>query len=301
MKIVYVPDIECESCVKIITKKLNKEGIDNFEIKNDGVYFNGEIDLDKVVEVIKSLNYRASLNPFERKNLKERLRHFKENKSQYSIEITGIKYFVYTFLILLGLVGVSYSLFLNQIPNFLENYLVWIVYLIISVTSIGIGLWHFFSYKTKFTCMIGMMIGMTIGMQSGMMVGVVIGATNGFFIGSVVGVIIGVVLGALAGKCCGVMGIIEGMMAGIMGGTMGPMISVMMFSDHLLWFMPLYMLVNVMILIGFSYMLYEEVVEGKNLIKQPLDLVSFCSLSVIVTFILISVMVYGPKSALIGF
>ena len=108
--------------------------------------------------------------------------------------------------------------------------------------------------------------------------------------------------GSVTGKGCGIMGVIEGMMAGVMGGTMGAMITVMMFSDHVLWFMPFYMAINVAIVWGMSYMLYEEVVEdNEKTVPTPIDFTTISLGMVIVNFVLLGLMIFGPKSAFIGF
>ena len=137
-------------------------------------------------------------------------------------------------------------------------------------------------------------------MQTGMMIGAIVGATNGFFMGSMVGMIVGTIIGVITGKCCGVMGLMEGAMAGLMGGTMGPMITVMMFSDHVLIFMPLYMIINIGIMLGLSYMLYEEIVEGRQVVKKPLDFNTLAAASVLALIIIGALMIYGPSSALIA-
>jgi hypothetical protein len=217
-----------------------------------------------------------------------------------SLERKGVHYTIWVFGTLIILSILSYLAFLKNIPGFADRYAIWVLYLIVSVTAIGSGLWYFFSYKGKVTCMNGMMIGMTFGMQTGMMIGAVIGATNGFFIGSLAGMLLGVCIGTIAGRCCGVMGVMEGMMAGLMGGTMGPMISVMMFSDHLDLFMPIYMIVNLTIIGGLAYMLKQELYDDKATEKREVEFVTFAGLAVVVTFFLTMLMVYGPKSALLA-
>jgi copper chaperone CopZ len=302
---VYVPDIECDSCVKILKKGFKHlQGIEDYHFGEDFMVINYDESLIKVENIISAINgmgYRASTKPFDRKSLKQRLRHVKENRNKYSTELNVVKYTFALFGVLLLFELMAYYGFLSDIPNFLSNYGWWIFYINVSIASLGAAIWHYFSYKAKVTCMVGMMVGMTLGMQSGLMIGAIIGATNGFFMGSMVGMIVGVTIGAYCGKDCGVMGIMEGMMAGLMGGTMGPMISIMMFADHLLWFMPLYMLVNIIILWGFSYMFYEEVVEGKEVEKRKIDFSTLASFSVVATFVLMYIMIYGLKSALVSF
>ncbi len=301
---VYIPDIECDSCVKLISKKLkNVHGIKDMKFNEDSVeldYDAGLVKQEHIINVIKEAGYRASTEPFERKTLRERWNEFRESGSKYGIEKTGIKYIIYAFLAIALTELVAYLGIFSSIPYFFKNYGWWIFYLNISVAFLGGALWHFYSYKGKATCMTGMMIGMTFGMQAGMMLGAVMGATNGFFVGAMIGMLTGVFVGAVSGKCCGIMGVMQGMMAGVMGGTMGPMISLMMFSDNILWFMPFYMAINVVILLGFSYMMYEEVVEGKIVEKNPIDFWTFLSYSLLFTAIMILIMLYGPKSLLMG-
>ena len=96
------------------------------------------------------------------------------------------------------------------------------------------------------------------------------------------------------------MGVMEGMMAGVMGGTMGPMISLMMFFDRLLWFMPVFMFINVIIMGGLSYMLYEEVVEQrKDILRKSIDFITYISLCILAAGAFILLMVYGPTSSFI--
>ena len=291
---IYIPDIECDSCTKLLKRKFKDM---------DGIEFTHEhnIKIEDMIQTINELGFRASLRPFERKNLKERLRDFKEHKSKYSMMIRAVVYTFLLMLILLAIETVAYFGFLKFIPDFLPKYGLWILYLDISMATIGSSLWYMYSYKTNVTCMTGMMIGMTVGMQVGMMIGIIFGAVNGFFIGSMVGMILGTIAGAIAGSNCGIMGTLQGMMAGIMGGTMGPMIGLMMFTDHIQIFMPFYMLVNILILAGFVYMYYEEVVENrKDVVKRKIDFITFASIGVIATAILFAILLYAPKSILFG-
>ncbi len=298
---IYVPDISCESCVKLISRALEKkEGITSFVFNHEAVDLNfdeSKVKIGEIIDLIKALGFRASLNPFERKTFRERKKDFFENREKYKIERQAFANAAIALFILVILEGIAYIGFLEKIPNFISAYGWWLFYLDISIVSLGMGLWHFYAYETKVTCMSGMMVGMTFGMQTGMMIGAVMGAVNGFFIGSVAGLILGVIVGSLAGKCTGIMGVMEGMMAGVMGGTMGPMITVMM-VDNILWFMPVFMAANIIIIFGLSYMLYEEVVEHKSVKEKPLDLNTFVGLCIIAVFILAAIMIIGPKSLL---
>lgn len=305
-KTIYVPDIECDSCSNLISRKFKKtEGITRLKFDEESVtidYDEEKVSEKLLISTIKDAGFRASTQPFERKTFKERRRDYKENKHKYELERKVFKYGIGIFFLLTIIELIAYFTFLNNIPNFIGNYAWWLFYLNISIATIGVGMWHVLAYKAKVTCMTGMMIGMTVGMQTGMLLGAVIGATNGFFTGAMVGMLLGTAVGALTGKCCGVMGIMEGMMAGVMGGTMGAMITVMMLSDNILIFMPFYVAINIAIVWGLSWMMYEEVVENKRgVIKKPMDFTTLTAISIIATFILIAIMLYGPKSFLVSF
>jgi len=295
---IYIPDIECDSCVKLISRALGNERI-SFKVNKDSIEVD-EQNKDKAISTIKQLNFRTSLFPVDRLTFKQRWKHYKENKHNYKTDIKVLSYALGILIVLGAVEAVLYFTFLKNIPDFIHNYGWWIFYLNISIATTTMGIWHTVSYKARVTCMVGMMIGMTVGMQTGMMIGAVVGATNGFFVGCMVGMLLGTVVGAITGNCCGIMGVMEGMMAGVMGGTMGPMISVMMFSDHILWFMPVYIIINVLILWGMSYMLYEEIIENEGTIRRPVDFISIASIAIIVNFALLGLMIYGPKAAFIG-
>jgi copper chaperone CopZ len=302
-KKIYIPDIECDSCVKLLSRRFkNTQGVIDYKVNVDSVdihYDESQLKDDELIKIIERQGFRAGFEPFERKTFSERWRDFKENKQKYAIERKGLSYALYAFMIVFALEALAYVGFLHTIPNFLPKYGWWLFYGTVSVVALVFMLWHTFAYRAKVTCMVGMMIGMTAGMQTGMMLGAIIGATNGFFTGAMVGMLTGVIVGSLAGKSCGVMGIMEGMMAGVMGGTMGPMISVMMFTDRLKVFMPFYIIINIIIIIGLSYMLFEEVVENrKGVIRKPLDGIAFIALCIIAVFIIALIMIYGPKGGL---
>lgn len=290
--------------MKLIDKKIKTlQGIQEHAVTREGVDVSYDPSLlteENMLAAIRTLGFRASLQPFERKTMKERLRDIKENRQKYKTEITMVKYAVLLFFVLVAAEAFAYSTIFSDIPGFLERYGWWFLYLDISIVSIGAAVWHYVSYEAKMTCMVGMMIGMTMGMQTGMMLGAVLGATNGFFIGALAGMLLGVIVGTIAGSCCGIMGILEGSMAGIMGGTMGAMISVMMLSDNILWFMPVFIAINVFVLLGLSYMLYEEVVEGKDIVHRKNDFFTFASFCVVTAAILSAIIIYGPKSAIVG-
>jgi copper chaperone CopZ len=300
---IYVPDITCESCTRLIGKKLkNEQKVHDYSFFQDGVYIDHDDDIKKenLISLIRTQGFRASTDPFDHKTFKERVRDWKENKEKYVVEKNLIRNAIFAFLILLVLESVAFAGIFSHIPNFWQKYALWILYLDISIIALTFAVFHVISYKAKITCMTGMMIGMTFGMQGGMMLGAILGATNGYFLGALTGMLIGVIVGAAMGKCCGVMGIMEGMMAGLMGGTMGPMIAVMMLNDHLSLFMPIYIIINLLIVAGLSYMFIQEIVESPLTKAKRPDFITFVSVAIIITAILITIMVYGPRSALVG-
>lgn len=231
--------------------------------------------------------------------LKQRAKDFLTNKEKYQIEYRMIEYTIMAFVFLLLVEAFAYYGFFRNDPTFLAKYGWWFFYGTLSIVSVGAAMWHLKAYRTTVNCMVGMMIGMTIGMQSGMMIGAVLGATNGMFIGALVGMLFASAVGWYTGSCCGIMGVMEGIMAGIMGGTMGAMIAVMMLGDHLLWFMPPFMILNLIVMWGLSYMLFEEIVEDNEVEKKPIEFATFFSYCFIAMFILGLIMLYGPKSALV--
>lgn len=301
-KKIYCPDIECESCVKVLTRALKNIGASGLNFEKDSVLV--DFDSEKVAEkdllaVIAQKGYRAAFEPFERKTFGERFREFWENRQKYAVEYMMLRYAFFTFVIL-GLLDVfAFYAFFQKIPAFVTSYGWWLLYLDLAVVSIGSAIWHFKAYKARVTSMIGMMVGMTFGMQTGIMLGTILGATNGLFVGGVVGMTVAVGVGFYNGKCCGIMGVMEGMMAGVMGGVMGGMIGTMFRVDNILLFMPIFTLFNLLILLGLSYMLFEEVVEGSpGVTRQPVEFVTFFSYCLTATVILTIIMVYGPKTGL---
>ncbi len=303
-KTIYCPDITCGSCVKVLTRAFNElEGIKTFSVKKDTIlvdYNDKKIKTEQLLNAIQQKGYRAGLTPFSRKTFAERTRDFLSNRQKYEVEYTMLRYTFLSFFLLVLLEILGYDAFFKQNYGFLSQYAWWIFYTDVTVVTLAAAIWHFKSYRAEVSHMIGMMIGMTIGMSSGLLIGAILGATNGLFVGSLVGMIFASLIGAYTGKCCGVMGVLEGLMAGPMGAIMGAMLSVMLMAEHLLWFMPLLMIIELIILVGLSYMLFEEVVEDKEAIeKAPVDFWTFFSYCFLATLVLILVMLYGWKSALV--
>jgi hypothetical protein len=192
--------------------------------------------------------------------------------------------------------------YFKTIPNFGARYGMYMIYTTISVTVIGIGVWHIRSYRHTFNCSMGMMVGMTIGMMAGFLLGAIVGATNGMFMGSVFGMFTGMFIGAWSARSCGIMSIMEGLMAGLMGGLMGAMTTVMMLNDNLMLFMPLLVGSIVVIMGGMSLMIYKESAEYHDKVPKSdiYDKLSFISLLFMLAMLTVLLMVYGPKSALLA-
>lgn len=297
---IYCPDLECGSCTKVLTKALGEVGANAILFSSDAVEFESEEKHpDKFISAIKNKGYRASLHPFKKLTFRERAQDFFKNKQKYVHEYLMLQHTFYTLIILFVLEIMSYFAFFKVIPDFLSTYGWWILYVNLAIVSIGAAIWHFKSYKGQVTCMVGMMTGMTFGMQTGMVLGTIFGVTNGLFPGGMIGMLAAVGIGFYNGKCCGVMGVMEGMMAGVMGGVMGAMIGTMFAVDHILWFMPVFMLINLFIMWGLSYMLFEEMVEGKpDITRTPAPFWTFFSYCFVAIAILTILMIYGPKTGL---
>ncbi|MBI5398586.1 heavy metal translocating P-type ATPase [Candidatus Woesearchaeota archaeon] len=300
---IYCPDMSCDSCIQTICSALeNTAGIESFVIRHDAVdisYDPSKINPEMLITKIQEKGYRAGLAPFERKTFKERLRDALTNKEKYDVEYRMFRYSALTFFILLLLEIGTYLALFDTHPAFLEIYGWWIFYITVAVVSIGSAMWHMKSYQATVTSMVGMMLGMTFGMQTGMMIGTIIGVSNGLFVGGMTGMIVAVGVGFYNGKRCGIMGVLEGMMAGVMGGVMGSMIGTMFRVDHILYFMPVFMAINIAVMWGLSYMLFEEVVENKPTTKKvPVKFARFFSYCLIVVSLLAALILYGPKTGL---
>ncbi|MBI4162252.1 MAG: hypothetical protein HY513_01095 [Candidatus Aenigmarchaeota archaeon] len=225
-----------------------------------------------------------------------------ENENNLSIEKQMIKVGLLAFvLIAIGMLMLYFGYF-KSIPNAGLRYGSYMIYTAISVSIIGIGIWHVKSYSHTFNCSIGMMVGMTIGMVMGFLIGAIIGATNGLFVGSVYGMFLGMFAGAWCTRKCGIMSIMEGLMAGLMGGLMGAMTTVMMINDNLAFFMPILVGSVTMIIAGMSVMIYRESFEYQDRVskKDGYEVFSYVTILFVLAMLTTFVMVYGPKSALVA-
>lgn len=218
-------------------------------------------------------------------------------KKNYPFEWKLLIQVCITFLIMVSLE----ALFLQyREGNFYTKEFLLDIYLTLSVVIVMGAIRHLKSYGSNFkSTHLGMMTGMTLGMQTGMMVGTILGATNGFFIGAVITMIVAAIIGAIGGTCSGVAGILEGLMAGSMGGIMGAMTGAML-HDDLFWFMPPFMILNFIIMIGLVYLVYKEAMENNCIRrKPPPKLFQFVLFNFIVLSILTLVVNLFPESNIV--
>ncbi len=217
------------------------------------------------------------------------------------VEKQMIKVGLIAFAVIAIAMIILYFGYFKSIPG-IAKYGIYMAYTAISVTVIGIGVWHIKSYRETFNCSMGMMTGMTIGMMTGFLLGAIIGVTNGLFMGSVYGMFLGMFIGAWCTRNCGIMSVMEGLMAGLMGGLMGAMTTVMMLNDNLALFMPILIGSIVMIMIGMSVMIYRECEEhhGKIQKKDRYEMFLYVSMLFALAILTTFIMIYGPKSALVA-
>ncbi len=206
------------------------------------------------------------------------------------------------FVLIAAAMFMLYLGYFRLVPNFISRYGLYCLYTAISVSMIGVGVWHIKSYRHTFNCTMGMMVGMTIGMMAGFLLGAIIGATSGMFMGSVYGMFMGMFIGAWSARNCGIMSIMEGLMAGLMGGLMGAMTTVMMLGDRLEIFMPILIGSIGIIMAGMSVMIYKESEEHRDNIlkKDRFEMFSYISILFILAMLTTFIMIYGPKSALLA-
>lgn len=111
----------------------------------------------------------------------------------------------------------------------------------------------------------GMMIGMTLGMFSGLVTATLFliptgNFLNGVIIGSLVGLAFGMPLGRLGGH----LGVMEGVMAGPMGGMMGAMLGLMIRPFSIEVFIPFFIFILLLTMIGITYAVQCKCNHVKN-------------------------------------
>ena len=163
--IIHCPDIECDSCVAVISRALGRlQGVKAHEVRDARI----EVEFDEVkltkeqiVQAIRDKGYRASTEELARMGIAQRWRDFRTNTKKYSTERILLRY---TGLALLAFLAfeVLVALLVEQVrPGFASSRGWWLFYLARSTATIAGALWHFKAYRGKVTCMTGMMIGMT--------------------------------------------------------------------------------------------------------------------------------------------
>ncbi len=237
--------------------------------------------------------------------LGKRLHSFCTQREKYQIEWSMIKYSLLSiFLLIIFAEILAFTIWKTNLTYLTQ--LPWVIYLIITISVVFSAVNHIQVHKTTVSSMMGMVIGMILGMQSGVMLSVIIGSTNGMFMGSLFGLLFGITIGVYAGRSSGLMGILNGAIMGVMGGTMGPMIALMMKVDHILWFMPLFTLLNVLIIWGLNFLVYEELVEKKEIIEKikiertTLNFWPFFLTCLIITALFVFIIIYGYASSFVA-
>jgi heme/copper-type cytochrome/quinol oxidase subunit 2 len=100
----------------------------------------------------------------------------------------------------------------------------------------------------------GMMIGMTLGMIAGLLTATIyLIPTGDFLFGVISGSIVGLFFGVPFGRLGGHLGIVEGVVAGPMGGMMGAMLGQMIRPFSIEVFMPFFIFIFLITLLGLSY------------------------------------------------
>ena len=82
----YSPDIECDSCIKVLTRAFNNlQGIENFHFNKNEIeveFDESLITKDNIVSAIQNKGYRVFDDVFNKKSIKQRTKDFIINKSK---------------------------------------------------------------------------------------------------------------------------------------------------------------------------------------------------------------------------
>ncbi len=223
-----------------------------------------------------------------------KIRSLAATKRKYLFEWKLLNHVIVTLLLLVSMEAIY--LFYRNDHIFTQEFLL-DIYLTLSVVLVAGAVWHLKSYGTDLkSAHLGMMTGMTLGMQTGMMVGIILGATDGFFVGALIAMIVASALGAIGGTCSGVAGVLEGLISGSMGGIMGAMAGTMLLDD-LFWFMPPFMILNFIVMIGLVYLVFKEATEKKGILhKSPPRFFRFFLFNLVALTILTLAVNLSPES-----
>ena len=208
-----------------------------------------------------------------------------------------IKTILYSLITSFAVLGILYLLIFKNIPDFLPKFGYYLFFVTLGYGLIMPAIRHVRAYK-ELPCMAGMMVGMTTGMIAGFLSGFYVAATNGMFVGSVFGIALGMILGAWNGRCCKIMGVMEGLMAGFMGGLMGAMTAFMLLNDHVRAAAVIVFAISTAIILGLHYLVYREMHESERQVRE--DHFIIVLLSVILTAVTTWIIVFGPRSAVLG-
>lgn len=305
-KTIYIAGMTCHSCEKLVAKAVESVGGKVHSIDaRAGV---ATVDCpsgatEKLKSAIADAGYELldkdrkvyAPEPFERE-LRIFINKLLDGERELHAERKLLALSFGSMVLLLACGFMFYLFVLRALPD-IGARIPFLLYGTLSAVAITASIAHYYSHRRSFTCMEGMMVGMTIGMMAGFLFGAVVGATNGMFAGSVFGMAVGMLTGAYCGKCCGIMGVMEGMMAGLMGGTMGAMLSVMMISDNLLLFMPLFVASCLAILAGLTYMIYSS--AGKREDGELMGASGFFALALLLSAATAAVVLYAPRSGIV--
>ena len=208
-----------------------------------------------------------------------------------------VKTFLYSLISSIITFGILYFIKLRSVEGFAQMYGFFLFFALLSYAVILPSVRQIRAYK-ELPCMAGMMVGMTTGMIAGFLSGFYVAATNGMFVGSVFGIAFGMILGAWNGRCCKIMGVMEGLMAGFMGGLMGAMTAFMLLNDHVRAAAVIVFAVSTVIILGLHYLVYREMHESERQVREDHFLIVL--LSVILTTLTTWIIIFGPRSAVLG-
>ncbi len=114
--------------------------------------------------------------------------------------------------------------------------------------------YYIYNLRKNLDEMHGMMVGMTFGMLAGLLAATLyLIPTGNFLNGLIAGSVVGLLFGLPLGKLGGHLGIMEGVIAGPMGGMMGAMLGQMIRPFNIELFIPFFMFILLITLIGLSY------------------------------------------------
>jgi cation transport ATPase len=304
--------MHCDACEKTITRALGQIGVEVVSINH--VTGEARIRFDEqkntfaaIEKAVSDAGYEVRGAERSNKNSEDPVvgfgarftkafKEFRSSASAFQLEKRILKESIGTLVVVFACMYLVYLVLFWNIEGFWSRYGFYMIFLSLAVVASAVAVRHLRAYRASVSCMSGMMIGMTIGMISSMLIGASVGATNGMFAGAVFSMAIGMGFGAWVGASCGVMGVMEGMMAGLMGGTMGPMISVMMISDHLKEFFPIFFVACFMILAGLMYMVQKEN-RSRNVTVRPYPFWTFSLITFGVVFLGSVIMVWGPRAS----